>query len=143
MGERRCGGDSTRDDGMADGGPATETVTASTTATLVGAGGRVRVMAMRYARALPVLSAHGLAAGPAGYDPADLAAVAATRGWVLNAEPSRRVQGVQHWRATVLAHRCDLGNPMGITVAGTSAHGASESEAMAVALASMLARTTR
>jgi hypothetical protein len=91
-----------------------------------------------YAAALPVLAAHGLVPGPDGFDPVDLAAFAEARGWWVLAEPTARPTLIRRWRASVL--RPSSTGTAGALVAGTVAHGATEAEAVAVALASMLRR---
>jgi hypothetical protein len=96
------------------------------------------VRARAYATALPVLAAHGLVPGPDGFAVVDLVAFAAARGWRVSAEPAARPTLLRRWRATVL--RSSPPGTAGAPVAGTFAHGATEAEAVAVALASMLRR---
>jgi hypothetical protein len=93
----------------------------------------------RYAAALPVLAAHGLVPGPAGFDPGDLVACAAARGWTATAEHLPRRPGTLAWRATVFA-RDPRVVASGVTVSGAYGSGATEAEALAVALASLLRR---
>jgi hypothetical protein len=96
----------------------------------------------RYATALPVLAAHGVAPGPDGLDPADLAAAAEARGWRVSTEPAAGAGSPQRrWRATVMGPAST--GPAGVFAAGTHAYGATETEALAVALASMLRRGAR
>ena len=92
----------------------------------------------RYARALPVLAAHGLLPGPAGFDPADLAAVAAARGWGVSTEPAAKATPARRWRATVSARRPGRGKE--VSLGGAHGHGATAAGALAVALASLLRR---
>jgi hypothetical protein len=95
--------------------------------------------AARYAGALPVLAAHGLAPGAGGFDPADLVAFAAARGWTASAERLPRPPRTLAWRATVFASVPPAGGA-GATVCGVYGSGATEAEALAIALASMLRR---
>lgn len=94
----------------------------------------------RYTATLPVLAAHGLAPGPAGFEVADLYALAAYRGWLAHAERSTARGPGRRWRATVVHHRRETANPIAVLVGGTSGHGGTEAEALAVALAGMLSR---
>jgi hypothetical protein len=93
----------------------------------------------RYAGALPVLAAHGLAPGARGFDPAALVAFAAARGWTATAERLPRPPRTLAWRATVFVHAPLAGRAEAI-VSGVFGSGATEAEALAIALASMLRR---
>jgi hypothetical protein len=96
----------------------------------------------RFAAMLPVLSAHGLVPGPAGFDPRDLVAFAARRGWTAAAERTGVRPGSRssrRWRASVFAP-APRGTAAGVGVSGTNGTGPTEGEALAVALASLLAR---
>jgi hypothetical protein len=95
--------------------------------------------AARYAGALPVLAAHGLVPGPGGFDPGALVAFAAARGWTATAERRPRPRGTLAWRATAFASAPPAGGAAA-TVLGVYGSGATEAEALAIALASMLRR---
>jgi hypothetical protein len=95
--------------------------------------------AARYAGALPVLAAHGLAPGAGGFDPDALVACAAARGWTASAERVPGARGTLSWRATVFASAPPAGGAAA-TVSGVYGSGATEAEALAIALASMLRR---
>lgn len=98
-----------------------------------------------FAAMLPVLSAHGLVPGPTGFDPLDLVAFAARRDWIAAAERTGVRPGSRssrRWRASVFAP-APRGTAAGVGVSGINGingTGPTEGEALAVALASMLAR---
>jgi hypothetical protein len=98
------------------------------------------VKVLSYATALPVLSAHGLEPGTAGFDVGDLYAVAGDRGWVANVERGTATGSRRRWRASVIAHRRETNRPLPVLVGGTTGHGPTEAQALAVALAGMLRR---
>ena len=95
-------------------------------------GGNVKVLS--YATALPVLTAHGLEPGTTGFDVGDLYAVAGDRGWVANVERGTAAGSSRRWRASVFAHKRTATNPTAVRVGGTTGHGPTEAEALAVAL---------
>jgi hypothetical protein len=108
------------------------------TAILAAVPGAVGGRVLRYADALPVLAAHGLVPGPAGFAAADLIAAAAARGWAARTERVA-ARGTLRWRATVFGatrYRRHSG-PM---LTGATRRGATEAEALAVALAGLLRR---
>jgi hypothetical protein len=83
-----------------------------------------------------VLAAHGIAAGPAGYAWADLAALATARGWRVTVESihPRPTKGAAH-RAMV--HARAGGRSRAFAARG---RGPTEEAALAMAMASALAR---
>ncbi len=98
-----------------------------------------------------ILVAHGITAGPDGYRLLDLEAVIAARGWQWSIEPvSGRPAGrhpKKRFRAMVMASGHDAvsddrrGKPLGMR--HTRGIGASETAALALALARMLGNTTK
>jgi hypothetical protein len=98
------------------------------------------VKILRYATAVPVLASHGLAPGPDGFHPADLFAAVNDRGWIAHTERGTSSGITRRWRASILNHRQTVDYPVSILVGGTHGHGATEAEALAVALAGMLRR---
>jgi hypothetical protein len=80
-----------------------------------------------------------LAPGQEGFDVVDLLDLAAYRGWQASVERAGAVAGSRRWRATVLTVR-PQSDAFQTVLSGTVSHGATEGEALAVALASMLRR---
>ncbi len=89
--------------------------------------------------AVPVLAIHGLTQGPDGFDATELAAFSREQGWTACAEPTGRSLGQRQWRASVFLSGAPNGRGGGL-VSGTTGHGATEAEALAVAVASMIRR---
>ena len=92
-----------------------------------------------YETALPVLAAHGLIPGPDGFAPEDLVAFAEQRAWGTSAEPTGRRARNRRWRATVFSRR-EGSSRVHAPLGGATRYGATEAEALAVALASLLRR---
>ena len=89
-----------------------------------------------------VLAAHGLAPGPEGWDGAALAAAAEARGWAWSAEPIAGARpGQLGWKALVFdpASRGERRGRLP-TTRHARGRGSTEAEALAAALAGMLAQ---
>jgi hypothetical protein len=88
-----------------------------------------------------VLAAHGLAPRAGGYDPAELRALAAARGWRVEVEAAGGASGRPGVRAAVWRPARRAGSRARATVVRRAA--ASEAAALARALAAALAREER
>lgn len=91
----------------------------------------------RRAESAAILAAHGLLPGPDGYDPAELEAFAAARGWQTTVE-RRPSSGPPRYRALGFA----AGEPAGPALTGLRAFrgsGRTPGEALAQCLARILA----
>ena len=87
-----------------------------------------------------VLARHGLVPGPAGFALWELAAAAAARGWGWGVEPVADSRPLRRpFRALVFAP-APAGRRPGATSLSARGRGATEEEALAEALARMLAR---
>jgi hypothetical protein len=95
--------------------------------------------ALSLGEALPILAAHGLTPGADGFAAADLVAFLEGRGWTVSAERTDLAAPSRRWRATVFARRPQGGGGH-VLLSGVTRHGATEGEALAMALASLLRR---
>jgi hypothetical protein len=87
-------------------------------------------------RALPILANQGLVLDADRVEVGALAAYARCQGWQHSTEPTGQPFPTRRWRATVLMRQASHGY-----LSGTHGHGATEEEALAIALASMIRRT--
>lgn len=87
------------------------------------------------------LASHGLVPGPDGYDLDAVLNVIAARGFGYSTTPPTSTAGrAKRWRATVFGQGVDTGRAYHSVVRGSRAMGRSEGEALAIALATLLAR---
>ena len=95
--------------------------------------------ALRHDEAAAILAAHGLVPGPGGFAAADLVAFAVGRGWAARAERTAARGPTRRWRATVAVSLAGA-TPPRVLLGGATRSGATEAEALALALATVLRR---
>lgn len=89
------------------------------------------------------LAAHGIRPGPAGYDLDAVLRVIADHGFGYSTTPPTSNAGrAKRWRATVFGKGLEMGRSYQGVVRGSRAMGPSEGDALAIALATLLARDT-
>jgi hypothetical protein len=88
-----------------------------------------------------VLAEHGLSRGETGHDVDALRALAEARGWGHATEEHLQRRRERRWRATVF--RLDAPGAQAWVTGGATGNAAIEADALAIALARMLARPAR
>ena len=88
-----------------------------------------------------ILGAHGVIRTPDGYRVEDLAAVAADHNWGHATEHRPTTHLDRRWKATV--YPLDVPNPQPWITGGKTGSATNEADALAIALARMLAREER
>lgn len=91
--------------------------------------------------AAPILAAHGFTRGPDGYRNEDLIALAASHNWGHATEHRPTTHLDRRWQATV--YPLDVPNPQPWITGGKTGSATNEADALAIALARMLAREER
>ena len=89
----------------------------------------------------PILAAHGLTRSSDGYRVEDLAALAADHNWGHATEHRPTTHLDRRWRATV--YPLDVPSPQPWITGGKTGNATNETDALAIALARMLAREER
>ena len=89
------------------------------------------------------LAAHGIRPGPSGYDLDAVLEVIAAHGFGYSTTPPTSNAGrAKRWRATVFGEGLQMGRSYHGVVRGSRAMGPSEGDALAIALATLLAQQT-